>query len=64
MRELYCSFDSNCLAIQCCISLDVNIIKRNFKAYAAFDVDEMSLSIGFESWKKVWVLESDYLSMY
>ena len=56
--NLYCSFDSQCLGIQCCLTLRVaDLIQLSYQAYARVDIDEMSLTVGFENWKHAWNLE-------
>ena len=56
--HLYCNFDSQCMGVQCCLNLRVaDLLQLSYKAYAVLDVDEMSLTVGFENWKHTWNLE-------
>ncbi|XP_064646638.1 uncharacterized protein LOC135499666 isoform X2 [Lineus longissimus] len=44
-----CELTEYCTGIKCCASLDLKIVKRNFKFWAILDPCEFSLSIGFEN---------------
>ena len=62
--KLYCSYNPDCLGIECCISLNIaNILQKTYKAYVVFDAQEMTLTVGINNWKKEFHFEVDYDGM-
>ncbi|KAL5014181.1 hypothetical protein ScPMuIL_008451 [Solemya velum] len=59
-KNMYCTFDSMCLGVECCINMKIFMFLKTFKAYVRFDPCDLEFHIGFHTWKKTISLGSSY----
>ena len=49
-KNVYCTFDTMCMGVECCINAKVFIFLKVFKAYARFDPCEFKFVLGLDTW--------------
>lgn len=52
-KNVYCTFDSYCLGVECCINVKLMMFLKVFKAWARFDpcTTPMKFTMAFENYK-------------
>ena len=49
---LYCRMDDMCLGVECCVTIELlEMFQKTFRGYARFDLYDLALKLGFESWE-------------
>ncbi|KAL5015120.1 hypothetical protein ScPMuIL_009390 [Solemya velum] len=59
-KNMYCTFDSMCLGVECCFNMKIFMFLKTFKAYVRFDPCDLEFHIGFHTWKKTISLGISY----
>ncbi|CAG2211662.1 unnamed protein product [Mytilus edulis] len=49
--DLYCTFDSMCMGVECCINVKVLVFLRTVKVFARLDPDKMDFHFGVDEYK-------------
>ncbi|XP_063420822.1 uncharacterized protein LOC134706043 [Mytilus trossulus] len=59
--NVYCTFDSMCMGVECCINVKILIFLRTVKVFARLDPEEMDFHFGIDVFKKSISFGSDSL---
>ncbi|XP_052083601.1 uncharacterized protein LOC127720901 [Mytilus californianus] len=49
--DLYCTFDSMCMGVECCVNVKVLVFLRTVKVFARLDPDKMDFHFGVDEYK-------------
>lgn len=54
-RDVYCTFDKNCLGVECCVSLELSFLTKTYKIWINVDPCSspirLSLGVGMNSYQ-------------
>lgn len=66
-KDVYCTFDKNCLGVECCVSLELSFLTKTYKIWINMDPCSspirLSLGVGMNSYQ-FYLLSSGYDSKF
>ncbi|XP_021353372.1 uncharacterized protein LOC110450253 [Mizuhopecten yessoensis] len=56
-KNVYCTFQENCMGVECCINAKIYMFLKVFKVWARFNPCEFEFSFGLEDWNHTLTME-------
>lgn len=54
-REVYCTYDKNCMGVECCVGLDLSFLTKTYKVWVNMNYCsspiELSMGVGMNSYQ-------------